>query len=271
MAALGGGGLYFPGPSLINRLSRFAVGGAGGAVIQDPSTSTARPSAASAALRRPPASVYFSCTTSTSSSASTISSSALSAFPSSYPTLPMASDAISADSSNIATPRSSSPSSSTTSRTSVSNKRMSISGRRLTDFNPLSSVDFSAIEEAMRMAALDQHRGYAKDSFGEVKQEGTTEYLHKNHAAGYQIIREPLWNRGMPFLLSRRCRWLRHRRGVLVVARIPVTDRYFSTSPAASPSSDLSWMSEYSPRQFAAPLLLPNSPLLHADLSPLPS
>jgi hypothetical protein len=61
----------------------------------------------------------------------------------------------------------------------------------------MSSVDVFAIEEAMKMAALDQHRGYAKDSHGEVKQDRHTEYLDQSQAAGYQIIREPLWNKGM--------------------------------------------------------------------------
>ncbi|KAF5122468.1 NADP-dependent malic enzyme [Metarhizium anisopliae] len=107
------------------------------------------------------------------------------------------------ESSDVSTPRSSSPSSSIgsgrSSRTSVSNKRMSISGRRLTLFNPMSTVDVSAIEEAMKMATLDQHRGYVKDTYGEVQQERNTEYLAKSQAAGYQIIREPLWNKGLSF------------------------------------------------------------------------
>lgn len=77
---------------------------------------------------------------------------------------------------------------------------MSISGRRLTLFNPMSTVDVSAIEEAMKMATLDQHRGYVKDTYGEVQQERNTEYLAKSQAAGYQVIREPLWNKGMLYL-----------------------------------------------------------------------
>lgn len=61
----------------------------------------------------------------------------------------------------------------------------------------MSTVDIAAIEEAMKMAALDQHRGYAKESYGEIKQDRDTEYMAKTQAAGYQIIREPLWNKGM--------------------------------------------------------------------------
>lgn len=61
----------------------------------------------------------------------------------------------------------------------------------------MSAVDISAIQEAMKMSALDQHRGYAQDRFGEVKQDHPTEYLTEENAAGYQIIREPNWNKGM--------------------------------------------------------------------------
>lgn len=66
----------------------------------------------------------------------------------------------------------------------------------MTDFNPLSSVDISAIDEQMKMAQLDQHRGYAQDHYGEVNQYRKTEYVHKSQAAGTQILREPLWNKG---------------------------------------------------------------------------
>lgn len=60
----------------------------------------------------------------------------------------------------------------------------------------MSAVDLEAIQEAMKTASLDQHRGYAQDHYGEVKQDHTTEYVAKTDAAGYQIIREPLWNKG---------------------------------------------------------------------------
>ncbi|GKT84630.1 malic enzyme [Colletotrichum tofieldiae] len=69
----------------------------------------------------------------------------------------------------------------------------------MTDFNPMSSVDISAIEEKMRMSALDQHRGYAQNTFGEVQQYRTTEYVPKTQATAYQILREPLWNKGLSF------------------------------------------------------------------------
>ncbi|KAH8173965.1 malic enzyme, NAD binding domain-containing protein [Sarocladium implicatum] len=107
-------------------------------------------------------------------------------------------------SSDISTPRSSSPSSSVASARSShtsfsSQKRLSLSSRRMTDFNPLQSVDLSAIEEQMKMAQLDQHRGYAQTSGGEVTQHRKTEYVHPAQAAGTQVLREPLWNKGLSF------------------------------------------------------------------------
>lgn len=84
-------------------------------------------------------------------------------------------------SSEIATPRSQS---STT------------SSPRLANSNPMSSVDLTKIEQQIKMAALDQHRGYVQDHYQEVKQERSPEYVDENNAAGYQIVREPLWNKG---------------------------------------------------------------------------
>ncbi|PNY27515.1 NADP-dependent malic enzyme, partial [Tolypocladium capitatum] len=138
------------------------------------------------------------------SASPTSSASSASSTPSTSVALPMASAQQSPDSSDVdSTPRSASPSSSVasgrSSRTSVSNKRMSVSGRRLTDFNPMSSVDVFAIEEAMKMAALDQHRGYTQRHIAEVKQHRDTEYLEHSKAAGYQVIHEPLWNKGLSF------------------------------------------------------------------------
>lgn len=119
--------------------------------------------------------------------------------PSSYP-LSMASSVHSAASSDISTPQSSSPSSSVvpgrSSHSSISNKPSSVSSRRLIGFNPISSVQTPAIEESLKMANLDQHRGYVQNHSGEVKQYRTTEYIPESQAAGYQVIREPFWNKG---------------------------------------------------------------------------
>lgn len=60
----------------------------------------------------------------------------------------------------------------------------------------MSNVDISAIEQKIKMATLDQHRGYAQNHYAEVKQDRPTEYLNEEQAAGYQIVREPFWNKG---------------------------------------------------------------------------
>lgn len=49
------------------------------------------------------------------------------------------------------------------------------------------------------MAQLDQLRGYKQDTFGEVQQYRSTDYIAKHAAGGYQVLREPLWNKGLSF------------------------------------------------------------------------
>jgi len=73
---------------------------------------------------------------------------------------------------------------------------MSVSSRRISGLNPMSSVDIASIEEAIKMASLDQLRGYSQNHFGEVRQFASTEYVPKTQAGGYQVLREPLWNKG---------------------------------------------------------------------------
>lgn len=124
-------------------------------------------------------------------------------FVSTTPERPMASAPYpySSSSSDISTPRSSSPSPSTgrSSHTSIS-KRTSLSlARRTSNFNPMSSIDLQAIEEAMRAQQLDQLRGYRKDTYGEVKQTREPVYvseLTKRAANGIQVLSEPTFNKG---------------------------------------------------------------------------
>ncbi|KAJ2971019.1 hypothetical protein NQ176_g7898 [Zarea fungicola] len=111
---------------------------------------------------------------------------------------------ISSDTSDIATPRSASPSSVASRASAHSSSHTTASkppttAQRLTERNPMGAVDIAAIQDAMKMSALDQHRGYVQDRFGEVKQDHATEYLPEANAAGYQIIHEPLWNKGLSF------------------------------------------------------------------------
>lgn len=49
----------------------------------------------------------------------------------------------------------------------------------------------------MKAASLDQYRGYAQDHYTEVKQDHETEYLKESDASAYQVLREPLWNKGV--------------------------------------------------------------------------
>jgi hypothetical protein len=60
----------------------------------------------------------------------------------------------------------------------------------------MSSVDVAAIEEAMKMANLDTLRGYNQHRYAEVHQYATTEYLSQRQALGYQVLGEPMWNKG---------------------------------------------------------------------------
>ncbi len=120
------------------------------------------------------------------------------------PGRPMAYNTYSTASSDISTPRSSSPSSvfsGRSSHTTVASKRLSLSlQRRQSAFNPMSTVDIASIEQRMKMASLDGLRGYAQDHYGEVKQDKATDYVPKSAAGGYQVLREPLWNKGVHLL-----------------------------------------------------------------------
>ncbi|PQE14039.1 hypothetical protein CJF30_00006854 [Rutstroemia sp. NJR-2017a BBW] len=65
--------------------------------------------------------------------------------------------------------------------------------------NPLSGIDIAAIEAAMKQSSLDHLRGYAQDHYGTIKQYSSTEYVPKSAAGGYQVLREPAWNKGTAF------------------------------------------------------------------------
>ena len=210
-----GGNTRSPNLALNHRPVRCAV-----VEVSNSFISTTRPSALPASPRQS----QPSCSVNSSSSSPTTSFPAAPlASPSTVPQLSLPASAFLANlpmwssqdpdtsTPDASTPLSASPSSSAgsgpSSRTSVSNKRISLSGRRLTHFDPLSTFDFTAIDEAMKMSSVDQHRGYSKEASGEVKQDRQTEYTSKNQAAGYQLLREPLWNKGMlssalPFCLS---------------------------------------------------------------------
>ena len=49
----------------------------------------------------------------------------------------------------------------------------------------------------MKTASLDTLRGYAQNRYNnEVRQYATTEYLSQALALGYQVLNEPMWNKG---------------------------------------------------------------------------
>lgn len=101
-------------------------------------------------------------------------------------------------SSELSTPRSSSPSSvlSRSSTATTISKRMSISQRRISGFDPMSAVNIDTVEAAMKAASLDSFKGYNQNNYGTIKQYRTTDYVPKSSAGGYQVLREPAWNKG---------------------------------------------------------------------------
>ncbi|KAH8195702.1 hypothetical protein TruAng_010133 [Truncatella angustata] len=63
----------------------------------------------------------------------------------------------------------------------------------------MSSVNIDAIEAQMKMASLDGLRGYAQNHYGEIQQTRDTEYTPKSSACGYQVLKNPMWNKGLSF------------------------------------------------------------------------
>ena len=61
----------------------------------------------------------------------------------------------------------------------------------------MAAIDVEALEAQMRISSLDHLRDYSQDHYAVVKQYHETEYVPRSQAAGYQILREPLWNKGM--------------------------------------------------------------------------
>lgn len=65
---------------------------------------------------------------------------------------------------------------------------------------PTTAIDIAQIEEGIKMANLDTLRGYSNTTPAPVQQAIKTEYTPMSQAAGYQVIREPMWNKGEPFI-----------------------------------------------------------------------
>lgn len=62
--------------------------------------------------------------------------------------------------------------------------------------NPIGGVDIAAIEAAMKQSSLDHLKGYSQNQYGTVEQSEDTEYVNEDSAKGYQVLREPAWNKG---------------------------------------------------------------------------
>jgi malate dehydrogenase (oxaloacetate-decarboxylating)(NADP+) len=60
----------------------------------------------------------------------------------------------------------------------------------------MAAVDIDAIEAQMKMAALDTLKGYSSEHYGTIKQYRETDYIAERNAGGYQVLREPAWNKG---------------------------------------------------------------------------
>ncbi len=77
----------------------------------------------------------------------------------------------------------------------------------------MAAVDIDAIEAQMKMAALDTLKGYSPDHYGTVQQYRETDYVSERNAGGYQVLREPSWNKGtVPLSIDwLACSALKHR------------------------------------------------------------
>lgn len=58
-------------------------------------------------------------------------------------------------------------------------------------------VDTSGLQKQMQLASLDNLRGYSQDHYSTITQTQQTEYVPEYQAKGYQVLREPAWNKGM--------------------------------------------------------------------------
>ena len=97
-----------------------------------------------------------------------------------------------------------SPSSSISSLASMrmtpSNKRISLSSRNIGGINTALG-DTTALENSFKAASLDTMRGYSQNAYAVVEQTHETESIPRPRARGYQLLREPAWNKGWASIL----------------------------------------------------------------------
>lgn len=128
--------------------------------------------------------------------------------PFSSQTNPMASNDSSPTSSISTSPAStvlSTPSSSVSSlspmRMSTSSKHIFLpSGRHSTGVNTDSMGDTTSLENSFKIASFDTIRSYAQNYYAVAEQPHETEDIPRPSARGYQLLREPSWNKGEEYL-----------------------------------------------------------------------
>jgi malate dehydrogenase (oxaloacetate-decarboxylating)(NADP+) len=86
-------------------------------------------------------------------------------------------------------------------RMSPSNKRVSLSSRNIGGINSHLG-DTTALERSFKAASLDTMRGYSQNAYAVVEQTHETESIPRPRARGYQLLREPAWNKGWLQLYS---------------------------------------------------------------------
>jgi len=81
-------------------------------------------------------------------------------------------------------------------RMSPSNKRVSLSSRNNIGGINTHLGDTTALENSFKAASLDTMRGYSQNAYAVVQQTHETESIPRPRARGYQLLREPAWNKG---------------------------------------------------------------------------
>ena len=81
-------------------------------------------------------------------------------------------------------------------RMSPSNKRVSLSSRSNIGGVNTALGDTTALENSFKAASLDTMRGYSQNAYAVVQQTHETESIPRPRARGYQLLREPAWNKG---------------------------------------------------------------------------
>jgi malate dehydrogenase (oxaloacetate-decarboxylating)(NADP+) len=113
----------------------------------------------------------------------------------------MASFSCSNSSTVASTPAGTAATSPSSSHSSLSSMRMStssrgsLSGRNFGGINTALG-DTTALENSFKAASLDTMRGYSQNAYAVVQQTHDTEIIPRPRARGYQLLREPAWNKG---------------------------------------------------------------------------